>query len=155
MRGTIRQTNKLTQDRSCIQTNLTTIPSICRRATQKRDGRGLVAQVDEHTEPTWLRILTSEQIAPTLAMTERFHSTDLKTFSRLVQCRTEHAHMGEYCSQFVSTQDTKCACGKDRQHPGHHSRMKTICAAQAHNGTGQTRPHMQIHGHRKRTTLIR
>ena len=38
--------------------------------------------------------------------------TDRKTFSRLVQCRTGHAHLGEYYKRFVPTEETSCKCGK-------------------------------------------
>ena len=41
----------------------------------------------------------TNQLPPTLQPTERFRSTDQRTFSRLVQCRTGHAHLGEYSSQ--------------------------------------------------------
>src|SRR5260221_13638070 len=31
-------------------------------------------------------------------------------FSRLIQCRTGHAHTGEYYKRFVPTQPTECQC---------------------------------------------
>src|SRR5258708_2801435 len=58
-------------------------------------------------------------IPPTLKPTERFLTTDRKTFSRLIQCRTGHAHTGEYYKRFVPPQTIECPCGaaiQTRQH---------------------------------------
>ena len=61
----------------------------------------------------------ANRIPPQLKPTQRFLSTDRKTFSRLVQSRTGHAHTGEYYRRFVPTQDVECPCGaqvQTRQH---------------------------------------
>src|SRR5258708_2202307 len=66
---------------------------------------------------TWFQ--PANRIPPRLKPMERFLSTDQKTFSRLMQCRTGHAHMGEYYRRFVPTQDIECPCGVQiqmRQH---------------------------------------
>ena len=36
---------------------------------------------------------------------------DCKTFSHLIQCRTGHAHIGDYYQQFIPSETQNCACG--------------------------------------------
>src|SRR5258708_2233652 len=50
-------------------------------------------------------------LPPTLSLTKRFKDSDRKTFSRLIQFRTGHAHIGEYYRRFVRTEDPACPCG--------------------------------------------
>ena len=57
----------------------------------------------------------ANRIPPTLKPTERFTQTDRRTFSRLIQCRTGHAHIGEYYKKFVPTENMGCACGTTTQ----------------------------------------
>ena len=61
----------------------------------------------------------ANRIPPSIQPTERFRRTDRKTFSRLVQCRTGHAHTGEYYKRFVPTEDPGCPCGATLQSREH------------------------------------
>ena len=45
----------------------------------------------------------------------RFWRTDRKTFSRLVQCRTGHAHIGDYYKKFIHSENVECPCGATPQ----------------------------------------
>jgi len=58
---------------------------------------------------TWFQ--PANNIPPTLKPMERLLSTDWKTFSRLIQCQTGHAHTGEYYKCFIPTQAIECPCG--------------------------------------------
>ncbi len=73
---------------------------------------------------TWFQ--PANRIPPRLKPMERFLSTDQKTFSRLMQCRTGHAHMGEYYRRFVPTQDIECPCGVQVQMRQHITLDKMI-----------------------------
>ncbi|KAF9519371.1 hypothetical protein BS47DRAFT_1280097, partial [Hydnum rufescens UP504] len=42
-----------------------------------------------------------------------------KTFSRLIQCRTGHAHIGSYYVKFVPDEDRRCQCGEPTQTRDH------------------------------------
>ncbi len=52
------------------------------------------------------------RITPAQASTPqtRFKDSDRKTFSRLIQFRTGHAHIGEYYRRFIRTEDPACPC---------------------------------------------
>jgi len=52
----------------------------------------------------------ANRIPPTLKPTERFNQTDCQMFSRLIQCRTGHTHIGEYYKKFVPTKNMGCTC---------------------------------------------
>ncbi len=47
--------------------------------------------------------------------TKRFKDLNRKTFSRLIQLRTGHAHIGEHYRRFVRTEDPTCVCGRETQ----------------------------------------
>ncbi len=62
---------------------------------------------------------SANTIAPTLSPTPQFINLEHKSFSCLIQFRTGHAHIGEYYSRFVRSEDPMCGCGQTiqtRQH---------------------------------------
>jgi ribonuclease HI len=61
------------------------------------------------------RFAIANQIPPSLKPTERLKKTKREVFGRLVQCRTGHAHLGEYYSKFVPTKNIDCPCGEEFQ----------------------------------------
>ena len=70
-----------------------------------------------NTPSAWFQ--PANKIPPTLKPTERFLSRGRETFSRLIQCRTGHAHTGKYYKRFVPTQTIEYPCGaaiQIRQH---------------------------------------
>src|SRR5260370_39111248 len=79
-----------------------------------------------------------------LKLTKRFLSTNQKTFSRLMQCHTRHAHTGEYYKCFVPTQEISCPCRARLQTQQHitsvwknHSDIGTYLeVADTQNGEG-------------------
>ena len=108
----------------------------------------------KHPEPPELEIPTGK---PKPATTKRFRSTDHKMFSRLIQCRTGHAHIGEYYRNFVSSEEIDCSCGaplRTREHILKECRFHRLllgCGRHAQPGrlTGTVR------GIRKLATFIR
>src|SRR5258708_6927581 len=61
----------------------------------------------------------ANKIPPRLSPTDRFKDLSRKTFSRLMQFRTGHAHIGEYYKRFVRSENPSCSCGhpiQSRQH---------------------------------------
>lgn len=61
----------------------------------------------------------ANKIPPSLKPSSIFVSTDRRTFSRLVQCLTGHAHVGSYYAKYVPTEDTHCPCGEVTQTRDH------------------------------------
>jgi hypothetical protein len=58
----------------------------------------------------------ANQIPPSLKPTIRFKTLDRKTFSRTIQFRTGHAHIGEYYHRFgISSESRECLCGAANQ----------------------------------------
>lgn len=57
----------------------------------------------------------ADHFPPQLSVTHRFTESSRVTFSRLVQARTGHAHIGSYYSRFVPTESTECPCGEQLQ----------------------------------------
>jgi ribonuclease HI len=54
----------------------------------------------------------ANQSPPTLKTTKRFEELDRKTFSRTIQFRTGHAHIGEYYHRFgIRAENKECQCG--------------------------------------------
>jgi hypothetical protein len=54
---------------------------------------------------------TANQIPPSTKPTTRFKMLDHKTFSRLTQFRTGHAHIGEYYHHFgIYSESRECPC---------------------------------------------
>ena len=102
----------------------------------------------------------ANKIPLSLQPTERFRKTDRKTFSRLVQCRTGHAHTGEYYRKFVPMESTECPCGTNLQTREHIVKSCRLFYRHRHIlGTGQ---HAQmgrlmgtIKGIRKLITFIK
>ena len=52
--------------------------------------------------------LPANTLPPMLSPTNQFKDLDHKTFSRLIQFCTGHAHIGEYYKQFIRTEDLAC-----------------------------------------------
>ena len=52
---------------------------------------------------------------PSFATTRYFKTLPRELFSRTMQCRTGHAHIGEYYSRFVPSELTDCVCGANPQ----------------------------------------
>ncbi|KAJ3911991.1 hypothetical protein F5877DRAFT_1668, partial [Lentinula edodes] len=52
---------------------------------------------------------------PSLKPSERLKETTRELFSRLTQCRTGHAFIGEYYLQFVPGENVDCPCGVELQ----------------------------------------
>ena len=81
---------------------------------------------------------------------------DRKTFSRLIQCRTGHAHFGEYYKKFVPTEDLGCGCGlRTREHVlkecGIHARHRLAIEQGRHSQSGRLMG--TVKGIRKLTTF--
>jgi hypothetical protein len=54
----------------------------------------------------------ANQIPPSIKPTERLKTLGQKAFSRLIQFRTGHAHIGEYYNRFgIQGESGECACG--------------------------------------------
>jgi hypothetical protein len=61
----------------------------------------------------------ANKIPPTIRPKKLFHELDRKTFSRIVQCRTGHAHIGSYYDYFDIDEPRSCGCGLDYQTRNH------------------------------------
>src|SRR5258708_4696893 len=99
----------------------------------------------QNTPSTWFQ--PPNRIPLTLKPTERFLSTDWKTFSRLIQCCTRHAHTGKYYKQFILTQEIGCPCRATTQTHQHvtyadyTTETDTFLAMEdMHNGGGSQAP---------------
>jgi hypothetical protein len=57
----------------------------------------------------------ADRFPPQLRPTARFLKMDRQTFSRVIQARTGHAHIGSYYRTFVPTIPTQCACSHNYQ----------------------------------------
>src|SRR5258708_23373087 len=102
----------------------------------------------------------ANRIPPTLKTTERFNQTDRRTFSRLVQCRTGHAHIGEYYKKFVPTESMGCTCGTTVQTREHvikqcknHTRHRPVLGHGRHAQIGRLMG--TVKGIRKLSTFIK
>ena len=56
---------------------------------------------------------------PTLGPTKHFRKLDRKTFSRVLQCRTGHAHLGSYYRHMGISEPSYCPCGARTQSWSH------------------------------------
>ncbi|KAF5377839.1 hypothetical protein D9615_006682 [Tricholomella constricta] len=54
----------------------------------------------------------ANQFPPAWKIKQHVKTTPREVFSRLTQCRTRHAFIGEYYSKFVPTEPTECPCGE-------------------------------------------
>ena len=52
---------------------------------------------------------------PTFEPPDHFKTLPRELYSRVTQCRTGHAFIGEYYRRFVPTEETACLCGQDPQ----------------------------------------
>jgi len=82
----------------------------------------------------------ANRIPPSTKPTKRFITLDRRTFSRTLQCRTGHAHIGDYYRRFVPSENQSCQCSDTLQTRTHilyeckiHFRYRHIL------GTGRTR----------------
>lgn len=57
----------------------------------------------------------ANRIPPSIKPSKHFRSLSRKTFSRVLQCRTGHAHIGEYYDYFSIDAPHACACGANYQ----------------------------------------
>ena len=57
----------------------------------------------------------ANRIPPSTKPTTRFIKLDRRTFSRTLQCRTGHAHIGEYYRRFVPSERQICHCSNTLQ----------------------------------------
>jgi hypothetical protein len=53
----------------------------------------------------------ADHIPPSIRPTQRFTILDRKRFSRTIQCRTGHAHIGSYYEYFIIEEPHRCECG--------------------------------------------
>ncbi|KAF5379687.1 hypothetical protein D9615_005656 [Tricholomella constricta] len=70
----------------------------------------------------------ANRFPPAWKIREHVKSTKREVFSRITQCRTKHAFIGEYYSRFVPTEPIGCPCGEDiqtREHIIKHCRRYT------------------------------
>ena len=82
----------------------------------------------------------ADRIPPSTKPTERMRTLDRLTFSRIIQCRTGHAHIGEYYQRFVPSEDKNCQCRntlQTREHVLFH--CKAHKKHRHHLGTGRKR----------------
>lgn len=79
--------------------------------------RSFPALIDFHNEygrpPS--DFLESNKLAPQLTPTARFEELNQATFSRTLQCRTGHAHIGANYRRFLPDEPTECPCGEEFQ----------------------------------------
>jgi len=61
----------------------------------------------------------ADHFPPQLSPTKRFTELSRATFSRTIQARTGHAHIGAYYSRFAPTEPVECPCGEARQTRNH------------------------------------
>jgi ribonuclease HI len=57
--------------------------------------------------------------APTTQPSKHFHKLKRKTFSRVIQCRTGHAHLGSYYQHMGIDEPFSCPCGAQVQSRSH------------------------------------
>lgn len=57
----------------------------------------------------------ANRFPPSLKPRKHFTQTGRELFTRLTQCRTGHAFVGEYYRRFVPHKDPSCPCGEDVQ----------------------------------------
>jgi hypothetical protein len=57
----------------------------------------------------------ANHLPPSLLPNPSMEMLDRKTFSRVIQCRTGHAHISEYYCQFVPDLLSECQCGHPLQ----------------------------------------
>jgi hypothetical protein len=70
--------------------------------------------------PPRSRFHAANQLAQKIRPTRRFSTLDRKTFSRITQFRTGHAHIGEYYHRFgIASESKSCNCGKPTQTRAH------------------------------------
>ncbi len=82
----------------------------------------------------------ANRIPPSTKPTKRFITLDRRTFSRTLQCRTGHAHIGEYYRRFVPDKNQMCHCS-DILQTRHHTlfECKTHFRHRHILGTGRAR----------------
>ena len=61
----------------------------------------------------------ANKFPPSLMPSKWLRELTRKTFSRLIQCRTGHAHIGSYYIKFVPEEDRRCQCGEPTQTRDH------------------------------------
>lgn len=74
----------------------------------------------------------ADHFPPSFRPRDHFYTLSRKTFSRVTQCRTGHAHIGEYYARFVPTEDRACPCGVASQTREHVLRQCPLYADHRH-----------------------
>src|SRR5260370_33982871 len=97
-------------------------------------------QMVKYAKPPQCMVPASQQNPTNIETNRKFLSMDRKTFSRLIQCQTRHAHTGKYYRQFVQTQETNCSCRAVTQTQQH---IMLECKIHQH--------HRHTLGHRRHT----
>ena len=81
--------------------------NICRRALQER-WRGAWAQDANRPRRSDFRI--ANKLALSINPSKRFKELNRNLFSRVIQCRTGHAHIGSYYDYFNILEPKSCIC---------------------------------------------
>ena len=68
------------------------------------------AHVPSHNRPTEYSVCNVNP--PFLRLSKPFKTLPRKSFSRLIQCRTGHAFIGQYYKRFVPDESEACRCGE-------------------------------------------
>ncbi len=82
--------------------------NICRRTLQERWQNEWKEDTIHHRRSDFS---SANKIAPTTNPPKRFKEPDRKSFSRVIQCRTGHAHVGSYYDYFEIVEPKSCICG--------------------------------------------
>src|SRR5258708_3784755 len=82
---------------------------------RKRNAGSLVIQMEQPPDPPSSVLHPIHKIPPTLSLTKHFTDPDRKTFSRLIQFHTGHAHIREYYKRLIRTEDPTCGCSRMTQ----------------------------------------
>ena len=80
----------------------------CRHALQQRWRDNWRAEANRRHRSDFS---IANNIPPSITPTERFRKLDRKGFSRVLQCRTGHAHIGSYYDYFEIPEPRLCNCG--------------------------------------------
>ena len=90
----------------------------------------------------------ANKIPPRLSPTDRFKDSSRKTFSRLTQFRTGHAHIGECYKRFVRSESPSCSCNPVQT--THTLRLPEAQQTPTPAGHRQERPLRKPNRHRER-----
>lgn len=86
--------------------------NLCRRALREEWIRIWEAEAETRRRSDFFE---ANQTPPSINPTKRFRQLSRKTFSRVFQCRTGHAHIGAYYDYFSIDAPHSCVCGANYQ----------------------------------------